>query len=42
MTKFVGTYTVPNGYSGNRTEVRVVLDGKRLLHVTPSLIEGAR
>jgi len=34
-SEFIGTYSVPDGYFGHRITARVVLVGKRLVHVFP-------
>ncbi len=34
-TEFIGSYSVPDGYFGDRAIVYVVLDNYILVHVTP-------
>ena len=33
-TQYIGAFSVPDGYFGNRAIVHLVLDGHKLLHVT--------
>jgi len=35
-TEFVGSYSIPDGYFGDRVIVYVVLDNHKLIHVTPN------